>query len=112
MVLRGNVKEFSKKLKKEMKEASRSQLYEKALEKGWPLPDRWDGYSQYSYDCLPLPTNYLNQGEVLSFRDYAFNAYYENPRYLQKIKRLFGIDTVKHIQEMTKHRLKRKYTQF
>jgi len=89
-----------------------SKLYEEALEKGWQLPETWDGYSQYSYQSLPLPTKHLTAGEVLAFRDYAFHAYFENPRYLDKIKRRFGMDTVLHIQEMTKHRLERKHRQF
>jgi len=89
-----------------------SKLHAEAVEKGLPLPDTWQGYSQYAYETLPLPTRYLTPGEVLSFRDYAFHSYFESPRYLNKIKRLFGIDTVNHIQEMTKHRLERKHTQF
>lgn len=89
-----------------------SQLYQQALQEGTPLPQTWTGYSQYSYDCLPLPTNYLTAGQVLSFRDYAFHSYFENPRYLDKIHRMFGLNAVKHIEKMTVHRLKRQQTQF
>jgi len=89
-----------------------SKLYKLALEKDWPLPKIWSGFSHYSYDCLPLPTEQLSPGEVLSFRDYAFHTYFENPGYLNKINRVFGFETVSYIKEMTKHRLKRKYTQF
>lgn len=89
-----------------------SELYREALEKGWPLPETWEGYSPYSYDCLPLPTRYLPPNQVLAFRDYAFHAFFENPRYLDKINRLFGMDTVRHIQSMCQHRLKRKLVQF
>lgn len=89
-----------------------SKLFDEALENNKLLPDSWQGYSQYSYECLPLSTNHLTIGEVLSFRDYAFNAYFENPRYLKKVKEHFGIEAVNHIKEMTKHRLKRKHTQF
>ncbi len=89
-----------------------SQLYTEALEKGWLLPDSWDGYSPYSVESLPLPTRYLTSGEVTSFRDYSFHAYFENPRYLSKMSKLFGSETVKHILAMTKHRLTRKYSQF
>lgn len=88
-----------------------SELYEKAIQKGWPLPDSWQGYSQYAYESLPLQTKYLGSGEVLSFRDYAFNTYFENPRYLSKIKRLFGTETVQHIRKMTEHKLQRKLAQ-
>jgi anaerobic magnesium-protoporphyrin IX monomethyl ester cyclase len=87
-----------------------SSLYETAVQKSWPLPDSWAGYSQYAYESLPLPTKYLTAGEVLSFRDYAFNAYFENPRYLNKIKGLFGPDIVRHIKRMTEHKIQRKHT--
>jgi radical SAM superfamily enzyme YgiQ (UPF0313 family) len=89
-----------------------SKLYELALTEGWQLPNSWQGYSQYSFETLPLPTRFLTAGEVLSFRDYAFHAYYGNPNYLNKINRLFGIKTVQHIQKMTEHRLKRQHTRF
>lgn len=77
-----------------------SQLYETAVEKGWPLPPTWQAFSQYSADCLPLPTNYLSGGQVLAFRDYAFNAYYRSPRYQDMIRRTFGTATMEHIREM------------
>jgi anaerobic magnesium-protoporphyrin IX monomethyl ester cyclase len=89
-----------------------SKLYELALAEGWQLPNSWQGYSQYSFETLPLPTKFLTSGEVLSFRDYAFHVYYENPHYLDKINRLFGSKTVQHIQKITEHRLKRRYTRF
>ena len=89
-----------------------SKLYDEAIEKSWPLPVTWSGFSQYSSDSQPLPTNHLKPGEVLAFRDYAFDAYFKNPRYLDKIRRLFGLDTVRHIQEMTKHSLIRNNKQF
>ena len=88
-----------------------SRLYDEAIEKGWQLPESWTGYSPYAYESLSLPTKHLTPGEVTSFRDYAFHAYFENPRYLDKIKRVFGIETVDYIRQMSKHRLKRKYTQ-
>lgn len=77
-----------------------SQLYDTAVEKGWPLPPTWQAFSQYSADCLPLPTNYLSGGQVLAFRDYAFNAYYRSPRYQDMIRRTFGQATMDHIREM------------
>lgn len=89
-----------------------SQLYDQALREGTPLPQRWSAYSQYSHDCQPMPTKYLRSGQVLSFRDFAFHTYFENPRYLDKMDRIFGIETVRHIEQMTRHRLKRQLTQF
>ena len=89
-----------------------SKLYEEAVEQALPLPETWQGYSQYAYECLPLPTHKLSSGEVLAFRDYAFDAYYTNPRYLDRIDRCFGRETVQHIRKMSEHKLPRKHTQF
>ena len=86
-----------------------SLLFDIAQKKGWPLPSTWECYSQYSYECLPLATNYLSGGQVLAFRDYAFNIYYDNPAYLSKVRRIFGENTFKHIVEMSKKHLQRKY---
>ena len=86
-----------------------SQLYELALKEGWPLPERWLGYSQHAVDTLPLPTKHLSAAEVLRFRDHAFQVYFTSPRYLEMIARNFGADTVQHIREMTSHRLVRNY---
>jgi len=89
-----------------------SKLYTESIEKGASLPETWEQYSQYNYDSLPMSTKYLNAGEVLSFRDYAFHAYFENPRYLSKVENLFGLEAAQHIRKMTTHRLKRKHTQY
>lgn len=89
-----------------------SKLYKEVVSQGIALPETWQGYSQYSYECMPLPTKYLTPGEILSFRDYAFHAYFENPHYLAKINRLFGRKTVCHVQEMTRHRIRRAQGQF
>ncbi len=88
-----------------------SKLYETAIEKNWKLPDNWQGYSQYSYESFPLPTMYLSGGQVLAFRDYAFNTYYNSPRYLHMINKKFGRKTVEHIVEMNSCSLERKFIQ-
>jgi anaerobic magnesium-protoporphyrin IX monomethyl ester cyclase len=85
-----------------------SPLYNMAVENGWELPDAWSGYSQHSYDCLPLPTEKLAAAEVLKFRDDAFHAYFANPRYLDMVTQKFGWQTRTHITEMARHRLRRK----
>jgi len=86
-----------------------SALYRLALEKGWPLPARWSGYSQHSVDSLPLPTRSLSAAEVLRFRDHAFQVYFTDPRYLAMVERRFGPATVGHVREMTAHRLVRQH---
>jgi radical SAM superfamily enzyme YgiQ (UPF0313 family) len=85
-----------------------SALYAMAVARGLPLPERWSGYSQHSYDCLPLPTDHLTAAEVLRFRDDAFHAYFSNPRYLAVIDRTFGADTRAHIEDMASRRLRRR----
>lgn len=86
-----------------------SQLYPLAMQNKWRLPDDWIGYSQHSFDCLPLPTATLSGGQVLAFRDKAFNIYYSNPAYLTMIRAKFGAKAEEHIREMSAFTLKRKY---
>ena len=86
-----------------------SQLYNLAVKDGWRLPEKWSGYSQHSYDTLPLPTKYLPGPEVLRFRDHAFNAYFNDPRYLGMVADKFGMETARELKLMTEHKLERKY---
>jgi radical SAM superfamily enzyme YgiQ (UPF0313 family) len=85
-----------------------SKLYGMAVEKRWRLPDSWIGYSQHSYETLPLRTDALTSAEVLQFRDDAFQQYFANPSYLALVKRKFGEEVVEHVREMTKIRLPRR----
>ena len=85
-----------------------SKLYAMAIEKGWALPDSWIGYSQHSYETLPLRTETLTSAEVLKFRDEAFHKYFTNPRYLDMVRKKFGDDVVRHLSEMTKIKLDRR----
>jgi radical SAM superfamily enzyme YgiQ (UPF0313 family) len=86
-----------------------SALYQMALEKGWPLPENWSGYSQHSVDTLPLPTQHVSAGDVLRFRDHAFQKYFSSPSYLEMVRSKFGQETVDHIRNMTSHQLVRKF---
>lgn len=86
-----------------------SALYNMALKEGWPLPEKWSGYSQHSVDTLPLPTKYLSANEVLRFRDQAFQTYFNSTSYMDLITRKFGIETAQHNQAMTSHKLERQY---
>ncbi len=85
-----------------------SQLYEIAIKECWQLPKEWHGYSQHSYDILPLPTKYISAREVLKYRDDAFHIYYSNPEYLMSIEKKFGEEVKLHIEQMSYTRLKRK----
>jgi anaerobic magnesium-protoporphyrin IX monomethyl ester cyclase len=86
-----------------------SPLYDEAVRRGWPLPETWSGYSQHSVDTLPLPTRHISAGDVLSFRDRAFDMYFTHGPYLKMVGETFGAATVAHIREMTSHKLERKY---
>jgi len=86
-----------------------SSLYNLAEQEGWALPKTWSGYSQHAVDTLPLPTKHLSASEVLSFRDRAFQIYFNSPKYLEMIERKFGLETVQHIREMAAHKLERQY---
>ncbi len=86
-----------------------SALYQVALQNAWPLPETWSGYSQHAVDTLPLPTKHLSAADVLRFRDRAFQAYFNHPKYLAMIDAKFGAATVQHIHEMMSHQLVRKY---
>ena len=85
-----------------------SKLYDIALTEKWELPNTWHGFSQHSYDMLPLPTRTLSAAEVLQFRDEAFHRYFANPTYLDMIEQKFGSTVREHLVEMSSSRLKRK----
>ncbi len=86
-----------------------SALYEDAVRDGVRLPDTWLGYAQFSEETLPLPTRNLSSGEVLAFRDAAFEEFHSMPAYLAMMEQKFGPETVEHIREMLKLKIKRKY---
>jgi hypothetical protein len=86
-----------------------SSLYERAVAEGWPLPQDWSGYSQHSVDTLPLPTRHLSAGQVLRFRDDAFQTYFQSPRYKDMIRATFGEATLREIESMTSLRLERRF---
>jgi hypothetical protein len=85
-----------------------SDLYDEAVAKGLPLPEQWVGFAQQGYEFLPLPTEQLAAADVLRFRDFAFDAYFRNPRYLKMIETKFGPTARAHVEGMTAIRLKRK----
>lgn len=85
-----------------------SKLYEIAKQELWPLPKEWHGFSQHSYEMLPLPTKHVSSKEVLKFRDEAFHKYFDNSAYLDMVENKFGLDIRNHLEEMTKLKLKRK----
>jgi len=86
-----------------------SKLYDEAIKNGVRLPDNWFDYSQHAKNQIPLPTKHLEAKEVLKFRDYAWNYYFTNDRYLNMIEKKFGKDALEHIKFMTSKQLERNY---
>jgi radical SAM superfamily enzyme YgiQ (UPF0313 family) len=85
-----------------------SDLYNEALREGVQLPETWLAYASQGYEFQPLPTEHLGADQVLEFRDYAFDVYFKNPKYLHMIEAKFGTKAREHIQEMTAIKLKRR----
>ncbi|MBM2833492.1 MAG: radical protein [Candidatus Brocadiaceae bacterium] len=85
-----------------------SQLHEWASAKEDYLPKSWEGFSQHSYETLPLPTNYVSAREVLRFRDEAFVRYFTNQGYLKYVRNKFGNKVENHIEKMLEIKLRRK----
>lgn len=85
-----------------------SPLYYKAQENGWKLPDRYAGYSYYSYYTQNLPTHHLNDKDVLAFRDYAWLRYHTNPTYTKLVKNIFGQESFDNLKATTQVKLRRK----
>lgn len=105
-----------------------SPLHKLALEKKWRLPESieggrmgpngwekgfvgpgWIGYSQHSYESLPLRTEALSSEQVLDFRDDAFMLYHTRFDYLAKLGRCFGpkaVDITNQITALGKPRRK------
>ncbi len=84
-----------------------SKLYDMAIKEGWRLPREWHGFSQLSYETLPLPTRHISAEDVLHFRDWAFDIYFKNPAYLSMIEKKFNSGARAHVEEMTKTVIKR-----
>jgi hypothetical protein len=72
------------------------------------LPDSYEGYAFFSYECQPLPTKYVSAADVLKFRDEAWQKYYTRTEYLDLIERKFGKEQRKNIEDLTKIKIKRK----
>ena len=87
-----------------------SALYADAEKQGWPLPETWAGFGQFSPETLPLPTKHLTAAQVLTFRDNAFDAYFSDPGYLGMIEEKFGPKAAAHIKQMLTHKLRRNIT--
>ena len=85
-----------------------SPLHLQAIDKGWKLPDKYEGYSQHSYETLNLSNDNLTAREILKFRDKAFIEYNSNPEYLNLLETKFGTRAKDNMVDTLKIKLKRK----
>jgi radical SAM superfamily enzyme YgiQ (UPF0313 family) len=86
-----------------------SELYNQCIKDKVPLPENWIGYSQLSYETLPLSSKYLSSGEILAFRDNAYNRFFENnDAFFDNIRQKFGQSAVDMIWNMLGKKLRRK----
>ena len=84
-----------------------SPLFKQAVMNGVSLPPTYSGYSYYSKDSFPNPTENLNRHEILKFRDEAFNKYYDRKDWFEKIEKKFGIESVNIYKKVLKTRIER-----
>jgi radical SAM superfamily enzyme YgiQ (UPF0313 family) len=85
-----------------------SPLYAMARQNGWKLPSSYAAYAFLSYESEPLPTKHLTAAQVLKFRDEAWQTYYGNPAYLDRVEKKFGGQQRKNIEAMSRIKLRRK----
>lgn len=84
-----------------------SPLYKHAKSNNINLPKTYSGFSQHSKDTLNLSSKYLSSGEILKFRDNAWNKYHTNTKYLNLIENKFGKVALENLKSTTKVQLER-----
>ena len=85
-----------------------SPLYFEAKKNNLDMPNSFEEYAFFSYECKPLSTKHCSAKEVLKFRDSAWQTYFTNINFLNKIEKKFGRESAVNIKEMSKITLKRK----
>lgn len=76
-----------------------TRLLDMALEKGYPLPERWGQYGFFAPDAVPMRTEALTPQDILHFRDNAFKEYFGSGRYQSMIRMKFGQKVVDYIND-------------
>jgi len=85
-----------------------SPLHLHAKKSGVALPNRYEGYSQHSYETLNLSNENLKASQILEFRDKAWMKYHTNRDYLSLLETKFGSKARENMENTTKIKLKRK----
>ena len=55
-----------------------------------------------------MPSKNLSAAEILRFRDFAWNKYHTNKKYLDLLEKKFGMNAVNNLNNTSKIKLKRK----
>lgn len=74
----------------------------------YPGNPGWIGYSQHAYETFNLPTAALRNSEILKFRDEAFEQYFSNSNFIQRMTAKFGPKFKNEMDRMLSIKLKRK----
>lgn len=88
-----------------------SPLHIEARKNNLPLPKEYVGYSQHAYETHNLQNKNLSSAEILKFRDYAWDKYHSNEKYLNLMKNRFGNKALTELSETKKVKLKRRLLQ-
>ena len=65
-------------------------------------------YEQQKEERMNMSNGKLAASEILKFRDYAWNAYHENPKYLNLLETKFGKPARADMEDTLRIKLKRK----
>jgi glutamine amidotransferase-like uncharacterized protein len=84
-----------------------SPLFTEAYNSGVELPPTYSGYSYYSKDSFPNPTESLTREEILKFRDDAFQLYFNRDGWFNKVEKKFGIEIVNIYKRVLEVKLER-----
>jgi hypothetical protein len=77
-----------------------SALHDEMKARGVDLPRSGSEFAQMSPNFKPVPTRHLTGGQVLAFRDNAFEEYYAAPGYRAMMREKFGAEVVQEIADM------------
>ena len=85
-----------------------SPLYLEAKKKGFDLPQKYEAYSQHSYETLNLSSDNLTNAEILAFRDKAWMDVHTNENYLSMLESKFGPKARENVSSTTHIKIKRR----
>lgn len=90
-----------------------TKFHEVALERGYPLPEKWGQYGFFAPDALPMRNEHLSSEDILRFRDNAFKEYFNGKRYQDMVGETFGPKVLDFLRNkvLSKNITRTRYTQ-